>query len=126
MSAVEGQSVKAKQLVAQLIPRFLRSFPALATRAMEAMFDLVDMEELTLNIEDVQPDNNNAHEQDGASDEGDPGNKNMLGDFINEEEDNGSNWSDKEQDMHVSVVEEKDHVSTNADDDDLGDVFDWY
>ncbi|KAL5207384.1 hypothetical protein ABZP36_031819 [Zizania latifolia] len=79
-----------------------------------------------LNIEDVQPDNNNAHEQDGASNEGDPGNKNMVGDFINEEEDNGSNWSDKELDMHVSEVEEKDHVSTNADGDDLGDVFDWY
>ncbi|KAG8058793.1 hypothetical protein GUJ93_ZPchr0002g24373 [Zizania palustris] len=54
-------------------------------------------------------------------------NQNMLGDFINEEEDNGSNWSDKEPDMHVSEVEEKDHVSTNADGgDDLGDVFDWY
>jgi hypothetical protein len=43
---VKGQSVKAKQLAAQLIPRFFRSFPALATRAMEAMFDLVEMEEL--------------------------------------------------------------------------------
>jgi hypothetical protein len=38
--------VKAKQLAAQLIPRFFRSFPALATRAMDAMFDLVEMEEL--------------------------------------------------------------------------------
>ncbi|KAG8058789.1 hypothetical protein GUJ93_ZPchr0002g23591 [Zizania palustris] len=79
-----------------------------------------------LNIKDVQPDNSNAHEQDGAPNEGDPGNKNMLGDFINEEEDNDSNWSDKELDMHVSEVEENDHVSTNADGDDLGDVFDWY
>jgi hypothetical protein len=46
IAAVKGQSVKAKQLAAQLIPRFFRSFPALATRAMEAMFDLVEMEEL--------------------------------------------------------------------------------
>ncbi|KAG8058786.1 hypothetical protein GUJ93_ZPchr0002g24636 [Zizania palustris] len=44
----DGQSVKAKHLAAHLIPRFFRSFPALVTptRAMEAMFDLVDMEEL--------------------------------------------------------------------------------
>ncbi|RLM78581.1 apoptosis inhibitor 5 [Panicum miliaceum] len=46
IAAVKGQSVKAKQLAAQLIPRFFRSFPALATRAMSAMFDLVEMEEL--------------------------------------------------------------------------------
>jgi hypothetical protein len=48
IAAVKGQSVKAKQLAAQLIPRFFRSFPALATRAMSAMFDLVDMEELAV------------------------------------------------------------------------------
>ncbi|KAF0925941.1 hypothetical protein E2562_018742 [Oryza meyeriana var. granulata] len=78
-----------------------------------------------LNIEDVQPDISNTHEQEGASNEEDPGNKNMSDEFINEEEENGSNWPDKELDMHRSEVEEKEHVSTNADDD-LGDVFDWY
>uniref|UniRef100_A0A0D9YR37 Apoptosis inhibitor 5 n=1 Tax=Oryza glumipatula TaxID=40148 RepID=A0A0D9YR37_9ORYZ len=54
ISAVKGQSVKAKQLAAQLIPRFFRSFPALAPRAMEAMFDLVDMEELATRIQAIR------------------------------------------------------------------------
>nr|ABF99803.1 Myb-like DNA-binding domain containing protein, expressed [Oryza sativa Japonica Group] len=80
-----------------------------------------------LNIEDVQPDINNTHEQEGTSNEEDPGNKNIPGGLINEEEENGLDWSDKELDMHRSEVEEKEHVSTNDDDDDdLGDVFDWY
>uniref|UniRef100_A0A0D9VFB2 Myb-like domain-containing protein n=1 Tax=Leersia perrieri TaxID=77586 RepID=A0A0D9VFB2_9ORYZ len=78
-----------------------------------------------LNIEDVQPDVNNTHEQEGAPNEEDPGKKNISGEFINEEEENGSNWSDKDLDMHGSEFEEKEHFSTNADDD-LGDVFDWY
>ncbi|VAI57624.1 unnamed protein product [Triticum turgidum subsp. durum] len=46
IASVKGQNVKAKQLAAQLIPRYFRSFPALGTFAMEAMFDLVEMEEL--------------------------------------------------------------------------------
>ncbi|XP_062223438.1 apoptosis inhibitor 5-like protein API5 isoform X2 [Phragmites australis] len=54
IAAVKGNSVKAKQLAAQLIPRFFRSFPALATRAMEAMFDLVDMEELAIRIQAIR------------------------------------------------------------------------
>uniref|UniRef100_A0A0D9VFA2 Apoptosis inhibitor 5 n=1 Tax=Leersia perrieri TaxID=77586 RepID=A0A0D9VFA2_9ORYZ len=54
ISSVKGQSVKAKQLAAQLIPRFFRSFPALAARAMEAMFDLVDMEELATRIQAIR------------------------------------------------------------------------
>ncbi|CAD6244739.1 unnamed protein product [Miscanthus lutarioriparius] len=54
IAAVKGQSVKAKQLAAQLIPRFFRSFPALATRAMSAMFDLVDMEELAIRIQAIR------------------------------------------------------------------------
>uniref|UniRef100_A0A0E0D9C5 Myb-like domain-containing protein n=1 Tax=Oryza meridionalis TaxID=40149 RepID=A0A0E0D9C5_9ORYZ len=75
-----------------------------------------------LNIEDVQPDINNTHEQEGTSNEEDPGNKNIPGGLINEEE-NGLDWSDKELDMHRSEVEEKEHVSTNDDDDDdLGDA----
>lgn len=48
IAAVNGQSVEAKQLAAQLILRFFRSFPALATRAVSAMLDLVDMEELAV------------------------------------------------------------------------------
>lgn len=48
IASVKGQNVKAKQLAAQLIPRYFRSFPALGTFAMEAMFDLVEMEELAV------------------------------------------------------------------------------
>ncbi|KAL6646882.1 hypothetical protein ACP70R_015576 [Stipagrostis hirtigluma subsp. patula] len=54
IAAVKGNSVKAKQLAAQLIPRFFRSFPALGTRAMEAMFDLVEMEELAIRIQAIR------------------------------------------------------------------------
>ncbi|CAL5022306.1 unnamed protein product [Urochloa decumbens] len=54
IAAVKGQSVKAKQLAAQLIPRFFRSFPTLATRAMSAMFDLVEMEELAIRIQAIR------------------------------------------------------------------------
>ncbi|XP_039839676.1 apoptosis inhibitor 5-like protein API5 isoform X2 [Panicum virgatum] len=54
IAAVKGQSVKAKQLAALLIPRFFRSFPALATRAMSAMFDLVEMEELAIRIQAIR------------------------------------------------------------------------
>uniref|UniRef100_A0A0D9UXP4 Myb-like domain-containing protein n=1 Tax=Leersia perrieri TaxID=77586 RepID=A0A0D9UXP4_9ORYZ len=78
-----------------------------------------------LNIEDVQTDVNNTHGQEGTSNEKDPGKKNMSGEFINEEEENSSNWSDKDLGMHGSEFEEKEHFSANADDD-LGDVFDWY
>ncbi|KAF8646224.1 hypothetical protein HU200_065936 [Digitaria exilis] len=54
IAAVKGQSVKAKQLAAQLIPRFFGSFPTLATRAMSAMFDLVEMEELAIRIQAIR------------------------------------------------------------------------
>ncbi|CAN6244137.1 unnamed protein product [Urochloa humidicola] len=54
IAAVKGQSVKAKQLAAQLIPRFFRSFPTLDTRAMSAMFDLVEMEELAIRIQAIR------------------------------------------------------------------------
>ncbi|KAF0891372.1 hypothetical protein E2562_009808 [Oryza meyeriana var. granulata] len=76
-----------------------------------------------LNIEDVQPDILAIHMNKRVHQMKDRGNKNMSGEFINEEE-IGSNWPDKELDMHRSEVEENEYVSTNADDD-LGDVFDW-
>lgn len=46
IAAVKGQSVKAKQLAAQLIPRFFKFFPTLASRAMTAQFDLLEEDEL--------------------------------------------------------------------------------
>jgi hypothetical protein len=48
IASVKGHNVKAKQLAAQLIPRYFGSFPGLGTFAMEAMFDLVEMEELAV------------------------------------------------------------------------------
>ncbi|KAM3244122.1 hypothetical protein ACQJBY_055813 [Aegilops geniculata] len=77
-----------------------------------------------LNIEDLQRDINSTHKQEVASIEGDTGNEHVLQDFM--EEENGSNWSDKELGMHQSEVREGEHVSGNADDDLDLDVFDWY
>lgn len=54
IASVKGHSVKAKQLAAQLIPRYFGSFPTLGTLAMEAMFDLVDMEELAIRIQAIR------------------------------------------------------------------------
>lgn len=39
-------SIKAKQLAAQLIPRFFKFFPSLSSQAVEAHFDLCEEEEL--------------------------------------------------------------------------------
>ncbi|XP_051210079.1 uncharacterized protein [Lolium perenne] len=77
-----------------------------------------------LNIEDLQRDINSADKKEAASNEGDTGNENVSH-VIDEEEDNGPNWSDDELGTHQSEVKEGDHASGNADDDDL-DVFDWY
>ncbi|EMS57244.1 Transcription factor TFIIIB component B'' [Triticum urartu] len=74
-----------------------------------------------LNIEDLQRGMNSAQKQEVGSIEGDTGNE----DFIKEEE-NGSNWSDKELATRQSEAREGEHVSGNADDDLDLDVFDWY
>ncbi|VAI49988.1 unnamed protein product [Triticum turgidum subsp. durum] len=74
-----------------------------------------------LNIEDLQRGMNSAQKQEVGSIEGDTGNE----DFI-EEEENGSNWSDKELGTRQSEAREGEHVSGNADDDLDLDVFDWY
>ena len=46
LMAVQHRSVKAKQLTAQLIPKFFKFFPALASKAASAHFDLLEKEEL--------------------------------------------------------------------------------
>ena len=46
IAAVEGHCVKAKQLAAQLIPRFFKFFPGLSSRAVTALFDLVEEDDL--------------------------------------------------------------------------------
>ncbi|XP_020251922.1 apoptosis inhibitor 5-like protein API5 [Asparagus officinalis] len=52
--AVKGGSVKAKQLAAQLIPRFFKFFPTLASKAMTAQFDLVEEEELGIRVQTIR------------------------------------------------------------------------
>ncbi|CAL5054345.1 unnamed protein product [Urochloa decumbens] len=74
-----------------------------------------------LNIENVVTKINDAHKQ-GASNEGDTGNEDALDGFINEEDD-GSHWLDEKYGLQMSDAQEE-HVSGNEDD--LGDVFDWY
>ncbi|XP_042427863.1 apoptosis inhibitor 5-like protein API5 isoform X1 [Zingiber officinale] len=54
IAAVKGQSVKAKQLAAQLIPRFFKFFPSLATDAMTAQFDLIEEDELGIRIQAIR------------------------------------------------------------------------
>lgn len=43
-------STKAKQLAAQLIPRFFKFFPSLAGPAIDAHIDLIEEEELAVRI----------------------------------------------------------------------------
>lgn len=43
-------SIKAKQLAAQLIPRFFKFFPDLSSRAVDAHLDLIEEEELGVSI----------------------------------------------------------------------------
>lgn len=50
ITAVKGGSMKAKQLAAQLIPRFFKFFPDLSTKAMSAQFDLVEDEEAGIRV----------------------------------------------------------------------------
>ena len=46
LMAVQHGSTKAKQLAAQLIPKYFKFFPALASKAASAHFDLLEEEEL--------------------------------------------------------------------------------
>ncbi|CAN6444218.1 unnamed protein product [Victoria cruziana] len=53
IEAAKG-SQKAKQLAAQLIPRFYKYFPSLATEAMNAHFDLCEEEELGIRVQAIR------------------------------------------------------------------------
>lgn len=46
MKATKSSSIKARQLAAQLIPRFFKFFPDLSGSAMDAHLDLCEAEEL--------------------------------------------------------------------------------
>ncbi|XP_010916054.1 apoptosis inhibitor 5-like protein API5 [Elaeis guineensis] len=52
--AVQGKSMKAKQLAAQLIPRFFKFFPGLARKAVTAQFDLVEEEDLAVRVQAIR------------------------------------------------------------------------
>ncbi|PKA46596.1 hypothetical protein AXF42_Ash019337 [Apostasia shenzhenica] len=54
LSAVKGGSTKAKQLAAQLIPRFFKFFPDLDKQAISAQFDLVEEEELGVRVQAIR------------------------------------------------------------------------
>ncbi|KAE8689847.1 hypothetical protein F3Y22_tig00110931pilonHSYRG00180 [Hibiscus syriacus] len=47
-------SLKAKQLAAQLIPRFFKFFPNLSSRALYAHFDLIEEEELAVRVQAIR------------------------------------------------------------------------
>lgn len=50
MKAAKSNSVKARQLAAQLIPRFFKFFPALSVSAVDAHLDLCEAEELGVGV----------------------------------------------------------------------------
>ncbi|CAL9200338.1 unnamed protein product, partial [Musa hybrid cultivar] len=54
IAAVEGHCVKAKQLAAQLIPRFFKFFPGLSSRAVTALFDLVEEDDLGIRVQAIR------------------------------------------------------------------------
>lgn len=43
-------SFKAKQLAAQLIPRFFKFFPELSNQAVDAQIDLIEQEDLAVSV----------------------------------------------------------------------------
>ncbi|KAJ8761434.1 hypothetical protein K2173_001565 [Erythroxylum novogranatense] len=47
-------SIKAKQLAAQLIPRFFKFFPDLSTQAVDAHLDLIEEEELGVRVQAIR------------------------------------------------------------------------
>ncbi|XP_020686636.1 apoptosis inhibitor 5-like protein API5 isoform X2 [Dendrobium catenatum] len=54
LNAVKSGSTKAKQLAAQLIPRFFKFFPELDKQAISAQFDLVEEEELAVRVQAIR------------------------------------------------------------------------
>ncbi|CAA7410162.1 unnamed protein product [Spirodela intermedia] len=54
LMAVQQGSTKAKQLAAQLIPKFFKFFPGLASKAASAHFDLLEEEELGIRVQAIR------------------------------------------------------------------------
>ncbi|KAL8460582.1 hypothetical protein ACS0TY_032200 [Phlomoides rotata] len=54
IKAAESSSVKARQLAAQLIPRFFKHFPGLSVKAVDAHLDLCEAEELGIRVQAIR------------------------------------------------------------------------
>ncbi|KAK6124226.1 hypothetical protein DH2020_042062 [Rehmannia glutinosa] len=54
IKAVKSSSVKARQLAAQLIPRFFKYFPGLSVNAVDAHLDLCEAEELGIRVQAIR------------------------------------------------------------------------
>ncbi|KAK1269466.1 hypothetical protein QJS04_geneDACA008240 [Acorus gramineus] len=54
IAAVKSGGTKAKQLAAQLIPKFFKFFPGLASKAASALFDLVEEDELGIRVQAIR------------------------------------------------------------------------
>ncbi|XP_051129063.1 apoptosis inhibitor 5-like protein API5 isoform X2 [Andrographis paniculata] len=54
IKAAKSSSVKARQLAAQLIPRFFKYFPSLSVNAVDAHLDLCEAEELGVRVQAIR------------------------------------------------------------------------
>ncbi|KAK4440014.1 Apoptosis inhibitor 5-like protein API5 [Sesamum alatum] len=54
IKAAKSSSVKARQLAAQLIPRFFKYFPGLSVNAVDAHLDLCEAEELGIRVQAIR------------------------------------------------------------------------
>ncbi|XP_047308172.1 apoptosis inhibitor 5-like protein API5 [Impatiens glandulifera] len=54
INAAKGNSVKARQLAAQLIPRFFKFFPELSDNAVDSHLDLCEAEELGIRVQAIR------------------------------------------------------------------------
>lgn len=52
--SVARNSIKTKQLAAQLIPRFFKHFPSLSDKAVDAQFDLCEEEDLGVRVQAIR------------------------------------------------------------------------
>ncbi|PWA59260.1 apoptosis inhibitory protein 5 (API5) [Artemisia annua] len=54
IASATSTNIKARQLAAQLIPRFSKFFPGLSANAIDALFDLCEAEELAIRVQAIR------------------------------------------------------------------------
>ncbi|GJZ58696.1 apoptosis inhibitor 5-like protein API5 isoform X2, partial [Tanacetum coccineum] len=54
IASATSTNIKARQLAAQLIPRFSKFFPGLSANAIDALFDLCEAEELGIRVQAIR------------------------------------------------------------------------